>query len=172
MDSDNHRLSAILAASRELSSAPHTHSVADTASGTALALTEARAVYVLLQAARGKPLLVCESAGEDSAPLYQGTRSASASYSTLPSPAVRGPPFSCGSASGDSCDEIPSAIVVVPLTVANGLRGAFVLIHTKPAAFFLPETDGCRVIARRLDVRRVPERRPAELAAQLLLARD
>ncbi len=139
MDSDNHRLSAILAASRELSSAPHTHAVADTASGTALALTEARAVYVLLQAARGKPLLVCESAGEDSAPLYQANQErigelldaalASGTVTTL----------TCGSSAGDRCDEIPSAIVVVPLTVANSLRGAFVLLHTKPAAFFSPE---------------------------------
>ena len=70
MDADNDRLVTILAASRDLSSAAHMHAVADTSSSCALALMDAQAAYVLLQPGTGKPISVCESAGEDAAALF------------------------------------------------------------------------------------------------------
>ena len=139
MDSDNHRLSAILAASEELTAASHIHAVADAASGGALALTEARAAYVLLQADRGKPLLVCESAGEDPAPLYQSNQERIGELLDAALASGTSTFLTCGPPRAGLPDEIPSAMAAVPLTVANGLRGAFVLLHTKQGAFFQPE---------------------------------
>jgi hypothetical protein len=138
MDADNHRLTEILSASKQLSEAPHVHSVADTASSGALALTGARAAYVLLQAARGKPLLVCDSAGEDPAPLYQANQSRIGELLDAALVSGKATFLTCGPPDGGIGEEIPSAIVAVPLTGANGLRGAFVLLHTKRGAFFGP----------------------------------
>lgn len=132
MDEDNTRLEAILGASREFAEAPHTHAVADTAAGCALTLTGARAAWVLLQSARGKPLLVCESAGEDPAPIYQTHQEVIGEV--LDAAVASGRPSFLETAGTDP--GAPSAIAVVPLSVANGLRGACVLLHTRAGASF------------------------------------
>ena len=132
MDADNGRLATILAASRDLSGDLDTHSVATTASECALTLTGARAAYVLLQPGRGKSLLVCESVGEDPAPLYQSNQEQIGEI--LDAAVASGTPSFLQT--GESDGQLPSAIAVLPLTVANGLRGAFVLLHTRPGASF------------------------------------
>jgi hypothetical protein len=132
MEADNLRLETLLSASRELSESLDTHAVAGIAASCALALTDARAVYVLLQSGRGKPLLVCESAGDDPAPLYQANQEAigevldAAIASTRPSFVE----------TGDASGQAPSAVAAIPMSVAAGLRGALVLVHTKPGARF------------------------------------
>ena len=134
MDADNLRLETILGASREFSAAIHTHAVADTAASCALALTEARAAYVLLQSAKDKPLLVCESAGDNPAPLYQSNQEI---LSEILEGALAGE--SPVIVAGDGSPGAPSAIAVVPLMLPNGLQGAFVLLHVEPGATFGPE---------------------------------
>ena len=144
MEADNTRLETILTASRDLSGSLDTHAVAETAAACALALTGARAAYVLLQAGRGKPLLVCDSAGEDPAPLYQSHQEIIGEV--LDAAIASGTPgfVETGEQSGDA----PSAIAVVPMTVANGLRGALVLVHTKPGARFDAEqSDAVRSLS-------------------------
>ncbi len=135
MKADNRRLETILTASRDLSGALHTHSVADTAAQCAIALTDVGAAYVLLQAGRGKPLLVCESAGQDPAPLYQANQETIGEV--LDAAVASGTPSFLET--GDATGRGPSAIAVIPLAVAGGLRGAFVLLHTEPGAGFAPE---------------------------------
>jgi len=131
MDADNHRLATILGASREFSAAIHTHAVADTAAGCALALTEARAAYVLLQSAKDKPLLVCESAGVDPAALYQSNQEAISEI--LDGALAGGCPVVLEGGGGAGA---PSAVAVVPISLPNGLKGAFVLLHAAPGASF------------------------------------
>ncbi len=144
MQADNARLETILGASRELSSALDTHAVADTAAGCALALTDARAAYVLLQGGRGKPLLVCESAGEEPAPLYQ--RNQELIGEVLDGALASGTPTFLET--GESGEELPSAIAVIPMTIAGGLRGAFVLPHARAGAGFPSEqVDALRSLA-------------------------
>jgi putative nucleotidyltransferase with HDIG domain len=135
MDADNIRLATILAASRELNGALHAHAVADTAVGCALTLTDARAAYVLLQAAPEKPLLVCESAGRDAAALYQANQETIGEVLEI---AIEGegPTFLTGTESGE---QAISALAVLPIIVADGQRGAFVLLHTTPDVYFSTE---------------------------------
>lgn len=64
MKADNDRLATLLAASRNLSGAPHGRVVAETAAGCALALTDAHCALVLVQPRSDKPLDLCEAAGE------------------------------------------------------------------------------------------------------------
>ncbi len=134
MDSDNSRLTAILRASRDFSDAIHTQAVADTASSCALELSQAAGSYVLLQASRGKPLLVCESSGEDPVPLYQANQER---IDELLDAALAGDaPVVLKTDDPGAPREAPSAIAVVPFTSADGMRGAFVLLHTDPGAHF------------------------------------
>lgn len=136
MDADNHRLSTILGVSRELAQALHTHAVADTAAGCALELTGARATFVLLQAAKDKPLLVCESAGDEAASLYQTSQDR---IGELLEAALEGDSPLSVETGAPAVQGRPSAMAVVPLRVSGGLRGAFVLLHTKPGAAFATE---------------------------------
>ena len=135
MAADNERLASIVAASRELAVAADTHGVAATSAACALELTRARATYVLLQAGPDKPLLVCESAGSDPAPIYQA-------HQHLIGEVLESATSSDRPALLDVSDPTPgapSSIAVIPLSVAGGLKGAFVLLHTEPGARFEPD---------------------------------
>jgi putative nucleotidyltransferase with HDIG domain len=138
MDSDNFRLGRILAASRELSGAIDARAVADTASGCALALTDARAAYVLLQPGRDKGMLVCESAGEGAARLYQSNQERIGELVET-SVESNAPWFLTNGDVSGAGDAGLSCIASLPFSLSNDLRGAFVLLHTAPDAWFSSE---------------------------------
>jgi putative nucleotidyltransferase with HDIG domain len=70
MDADNTRLTKLLRMSRELSNAPHTDVVVETAAQSALALLDARAAFVLLRSGASKELALSEAAGQDAQDIY------------------------------------------------------------------------------------------------------
>ncbi len=137
MNADNGRLSTILLASRDLSTAPHTHAVADTAASCAQTLTDAEAVVVLLQTAPGKPLTLCESAGEEAPRLYQTFEEPLREL--LDSALVSESPALFAAADSAHSGAVPAAAVAVPFRVAKDSWGAFLLIAASPGAAFAPE---------------------------------
>lgn len=145
MDADNKRLATILAASRNLSNALHTHAVADTSSSCALALTDAQAAYVLLQPSPGKPISVCESSGEDAASLFQ--THGDLIHELLESAFAEARPITLSGKSSQS-DGAPSTLAVVPMTLTSGLNGAFVVLDTRArASLSIDEVSGIQTLA-------------------------
>lgn len=71
MDRDNHRLASLLAVSSSLSTTDHGRDAAVTAVRSALAISEARAAYVLTPADRGGAPALLVSAGEDAEKLLE-----------------------------------------------------------------------------------------------------
>jgi putative nucleotidyltransferase with HDIG domain len=70
INADNVRLTKLLRMSRELSNAPHTDVVAETAAQSALALLEAQAAFVLLRSGANKELALSEVAGDAAQDIY------------------------------------------------------------------------------------------------------
>jgi putative nucleotidyltransferase with HDIG domain len=147
MDSDNARLSTILRASRDLSSALHMHAAADTAAGCGLALTDSDAVYLLLQTAPGKKMTLCESSGESAAALYD--KFSQPIGELLEASLAKGSPSQVDSGkTRGSGTGVLRAAAVVPFSLAKGAQGAFVMLRTKKAeSFDIGEIDAIQTLA-------------------------
>ena len=121
MDRDNHRLAALLSVSSKLSTTDHGRDAAVTAVQSALAISEARAAFVLTPGERGGPPALLVSAGEDAEKLH-------ATHAAPINEAVvlvlkQGWPVLAGAGSG------LSACAAVPLPGDSGPLGALLVIH-------------------------------------------
>jgi len=128
MDRDNHRLAALLAVSSSLSRAEHGRDAAVTAVRSALAISEARAAYLLTPGERGGPPGLLVSAGTDAEKLHEAIASTIGEVAEL---VLRdGRPALAGAGAG------VSACAAVPLPGDPTPLGALVVIQNEAGREF------------------------------------
>jgi GAF domain-containing protein len=128
MDRDNHRLAALLAVSSSLSGTDHGRDAAVTAVRAALAISEARAAFLLTPGERGGPPALLVSAGEEAEKLHATHAAAIREASELV--LKNGRPALAGAGGG------LSACAAVPLPGDPGPLGALLVIHEEPGREF------------------------------------
>jgi putative nucleotidyltransferase with HDIG domain len=128
MDRDNHRLAALLAASSNLSKAEHGRDAALTAVRSALAISEARAAFVLSPGEKGAAPALLVSAGADAEKLHETLRG---SFDEVADLVMRdGRPALAGASAG------VTACAAVPLPGDSAPLGALVVIQTEAGRGF------------------------------------
>jgi putative nucleotidyltransferase with HDIG domain len=136
MDADNHRLEEILVASQELSKAPHTRAVAETAASCVLSVAGARAAFVALRSDPDKPLSLMGLAGEDAQTLYESQQDLLVEL--LDRAVESESPVLLGG--HDPSKVAPGvSIAALPLSGEKGCLGALAVLSTGRAAPFEPE---------------------------------
>ncbi len=135
-DQDNRRLASLLRAASALSAAQHRNDASATAARAALALTNARAAFVLLRGERDGPPTMVDAAGKDASKLYQSLGEPLLELANLAvregRPALRGPE---GLEEGDDDSRIATA-AVVPLPGETAPLGALAAVHTDSRSRF------------------------------------
>jgi HD-GYP domain-containing protein (c-di-GMP phosphodiesterase class II) len=140
MDRDNHRLAALLAVSSSLSKAEHGRDAAVTAVRSALAISEARAAYVLSPGEKGGAPALLVSAGADAEQLHETLRG---SFDEVAELVMRdGRPALAGAIAG------VSACAAIPLPGDSAPLGALVVIQTEAGrAFDAAQMDALSTLA-------------------------
>jgi HD-GYP domain-containing protein (c-di-GMP phosphodiesterase class II) len=141
MNADNRRLRSILKASQELTQAPDSRVVAEVAARCALAVSEARAVFMFSDPRSGKASSLCDSVGEGASSLQQSCED---QLMELVEAAVETGRIAQLDASGDADAKTRSAgglraAVAVPLAGEDTARGAIVAAHVRSGARFRSE---------------------------------
>ena len=131
IDSDNRRLSALLGISKSLAMVQHGNEAAETAARTALALTGARASFVLTRGKPGEAPVRIASAGEDAEKLEQRLVEPLVKLANLVM--SEGRPALCG-------PEGPTpAMIAIPLPGEATPAGALIALAADGRAAFEPE---------------------------------
>ena len=140
MDRDNHRLAALLAVSSSLSKVEHGRDAAVTAVRSALAISEARAAYVLSPGEKGGAPALLVSAGADAEQLHETLRG---SFDEVAELVMRdGRPALAGASAG------VSACAAIPLPGDSAPLGALVVIQTEAGrAFDAAQMDALSTLA-------------------------
>jgi hypothetical protein len=132
MDNDNSRLTALLAASRSLGSAPHPQAVTEATTSCALVLTDASAAFVVRRGGAGKDMSLYESAGDDAQGLWDKNEE---HIHELVETALRdGCSVPSESDAGTSC-----AFLVVPMVLDKGSESVLVIGSREAGAGFRSE---------------------------------
>jgi putative nucleotidyltransferase with HDIG domain len=135
MDRDNHRLAALLAVSSSLSRAEHGRDAAVTAVRSALAISEARAAFLLAPGGEGRPPALLVSAGAEAEKLHDQLAEPVAEVAEL---VLREGRSLLAGASGGL-----AAAAAVPLPGDPEPLGALVVVHTETGHAF----DGAQLDA-------------------------
>ncbi|MBW2695637.1 MAG: HD domain-containing protein [Deltaproteobacteria bacterium] len=119
MNADNDRLAAILAASRDLATAPHVHAAAALAAGCALRLAGSHVILILRKLDEGKDWELCESAGQGASQCFSERGDAVVELAEL---AVRTRSHTPTQPVGDAVG------LAIPMLVEGGAAGALVVV--------------------------------------------
>jgi putative nucleotidyltransferase with HDIG domain len=139
MDADNRRLAELLQVARELSEAPHSSAVSETACRSALELCHARGAYVVLRPEPDKPIALHESAGEHAQALFQAHEGQLVELAERALAESRPVWLEEGGRRRRGAKVTLTAAAAVPLRSHAGPAGALVLVSTEPGGRFSRE---------------------------------